>query len=424
MNHDINMVENVYTSSLITPLMFLISGVGAFISIWRVSPVVSLYLVVLGALSLGSQYVFSKYQRKISAQLQQRISQLMVTANELFQNNMNIRLMNIYNGVQRLINKKLLCYTEVGKSDAVLQGSVGAVNGATSILQYIGVMMICLIFLDQGRMELEDITYTLQLSGLVMLTFSLLGNTLIALERSLAAFERVDALLSIEPEELHEGLQKFETAGSDVVTTQDATVCFTPEKHLKIEKPVNIQANKITALCGMSGGGKSSLCKTLLGFYPYDGEIIFMGKPLRSYALETLRESIAYVPQNSVIISGTIEDNLRLGCRASISAVDIDRAVSVACCKEWIEQLPEKYATRLEEGGMTLSGGQRQTLVLARALLQEKTVIILDETLSAVSKSNVALILAGMKATYSKRTILLVTHEQEIIDQCHACIEI
>ena len=424
MNHDINIVENVYTSSLITPLMFLISGVGAFISIWRVSPVISLYLIVLGMLSLGSQYVFSKYQRKLSAQLQQRISQLMITANEIFQNNLNIRLMHIYNGIQRLVHEKLRCYTKVGVADAALQGSVGAVNGAASILQYIGVMVICLVYLDQGRMELEDITYVLQLSGLVMLAFSLLGNTLIALERSLAAFERVDALMSIEPEELHKGQQKFENDGSSVITTQDVTVCFTPERHLKIKKPVYIQANKITALCGVSGGGKSSLCKTFLGFYPYDGEIIFMGKPLRSYALKALRQRIAYVSQNSVIIPGTIEDNLRLGCRASISAEDFDRAISVARCKEWIEQLPERYATRLEEGGTSLSGGQRQTLVLARALLQEKPVVILDETLSAVSKPSVALILAGMKATYSNRTILLVTHEQEIIDQCHARIEI
>jgi len=424
MNHDISMVEAVYTSSLITPLMFLISGVGAFLSIWRVSPAVALYLVILGALSLGSQYVFSKHQRKIAAALQGRISQMMVTANELFQNNLNIRLMNIYNGVQRLVGNKLLGYMKAGKSDAILQGSVGAVNGAASILQYIGVMVICLIFLDRGQMELEDITYTLQLSGVVMLAFSLLGNTLIALQRSLAAFERVDELMSIEPEDLHTGREEVEAAGSNVVTTRNASVCFTPEKHLKIETPLNIQENRITAFCGVSGGGKSSLCKTLLGFYPYDGEITFMGKPLRSYALAALRKNIAYVPQNSVIVSGTVEDNLRLGCRSSISAEELDRAVTAACCKEWIEQMPGKYAAPLAEGGMTLSGGQRQTLVLARALLQEKPVVILDETLSAVSKANAALILKNLKALYADRTILLVTHEQEIIAQCHACVEL
>ena len=424
MNHDINMVETVYTSSLITPLMFLISGVGAFISIWRVSPVISIFLFVLGALSLSAQIFFSKYQKKIASKLQQRISQMVVTANELFSNNLNIRLMNIYNGVQRLIGKKLYSYTQVAKSDAVLQGSVGAVNGTTSILQYIGVMVICLIFLDQGHMQLEEITYTLQLSGLVMLAFSLLGNTLIALERSLAAFERVDALLEIESEDLHTGIGECKAMVDCVVTVKNATIYFTPEKHLKIKESVDIQANQITAFCGVSGGGKSSLCKTLLGFYPYEGEISFRGKPLHAYSLKTLRKSIAYVPQNSVIISGTIADNLCLGCRTNISSTDIELAVSTACCKEWIEQMPEKYDAWVEEGGMQLSGGQRQTLVLARALLQEKPIIILDETLSAVSKANVACILSNIKNSYAERTILLVTHEQEIIEQCHTCIEL
>lgn len=424
MNHDIAMVETVYTSSLITPLMFLISGTGAFISIWRVSPAISLYLAALGALSLGAQYVFSKYQRKLSAQLQQRLSQLLVAANELFQNNVNIRLMKLYNGVQRLVGQKLLGYAEAGRADALLQGSVGAVNGIVSLLQYVGVMLLCLVFLDQGRMELEEITYTLQLSGLVMLAFSLLGSTLLALERSLAAFDRVDALLSIEPEVLHEGLRELAGDTEDAVTVQNAAICFTPDKRLPIQKPLRIQAHRITALCGASGGGKSSLCKTLMGFYPYEGEILLMGRPLRSYALKTLRDSIAYVPQNSVIVPGTVEDNLRLGRRADLSPEELDRAVSTARCKEWIEQLPGQYAAPLEEGGLTLSGGQRQTLALARALLQEKPILLLDETFSAVSRSSAAAILADIKAAYPDRTILLVTHEPEIAAQCHTCISI
>ena len=81
----------------------------------------------------------------------------MVTANELFQNNLNLRLMSIYDGVQRLAAKKLGRYVEAGRSDARLQGSVMAVNGAVSLLQYAGVMVLCLSFLSQGRMELEEI---------------------------------------------------------------------------------------------------------------------------------------------------------------------------------------------------------------------------------------------------------------------------
>lgn len=424
LNHDISEVERVYQSSMITPLMFLISGTGAFFSIWRVNPAAAVYLVVLGALTLGSQYFFSKRQRGVASQLQKCVSQLMVSANELFQNNLNVRLMNLYNGVQRMVGERLHGYVRTGKADAVLQGSTGAVSGAASLLQYTGVMVICLVFLDRGSMELEEITYTLQLSGLVTLSFTVLGNTLVAFQRSLAAFDRVESLLSLEPEELHEGRTEMGQAEDGVISVEGAEVCFTEEKHLPVARSFRLEANNITALCGVSGGGKSSFCKTLLGFYPYEGEITLMGRPLRDYALETLRREIAYVPQNSVIVSGTIEENLRLGCRGSVPAGELERAAEAACCKAWIEELPEKYGSRLAEGGMSLSGGQRQTLALARALLQGKPILILDETLSAVSKANAASILEAMKREYPEKTVLLVTHEQEIIDQCHACIEL
>lgn len=424
LNHDIGEVERVYQSSMITPLMFLISGFGAFFSIWRVNPGIAVYLAVLGALTLGFQYFLSKRQRGVASRLQQCISRLMVSANELFQNSLNVRLMNIYDGVRRMVGERLQVYASAGRADAVLQGSAGAVNGAASLLQYIGVLVICLILLDRGSIELEEITYTLQLSGLVTLSFTVLGNTLMAFQRSLAAFDRVDDLLSIEPEELHEGVQELGSAGDGAICARGAVICFTEKRRLPVAKPLRVQANRITAICGVSGGGKSSFCKTLLGFYPYEGEITLMGRPLRDYALETLRREIAYAPQSSVIVSGTIAENLRLGCRGGVSDEELERAAAAACCKEWIEALPEQYGTRLAEGGMSLSGGQRQTLVLARALLQGKPILILDETLSAVSKANAAAILEAIKRDYPDRTVLLVTHEQEIMERCHACIEL
>ncbi|MDG9702586.1 ABC transporter ATP-binding protein/permease [Streptomyces sp. DH37] len=170
------------------------------------------------------------------------------------------------------------------------------------------------------------------------------------------------------------------------------------------------QAGRTTAIVGPSGAGKSTLLALLLRHHdPQEGRITLDGRPTTEYALDSLRQGIAVVSQETYLFHATIADNLRLA-RPDATDDDLIRAARVAGVHDEIAALPDGYATVLGERGATLSGGQRQRLALARALLADAPVLVLDEATSAVDERREADILRELLNAASGRTVLVVAH--------------
>ncbi|CAL9659264.1 ABC transporter ATP-binding protein [Streptomyces sp. Tu 3180] len=170
------------------------------------------------------------------------------------------------------------------------------------------------------------------------------------------------------------------------------------------------QAGRTTAIVGPSGAGKSTLLALLLRHHdPQEGRITLDGRPTTAYALDSLRQGIAVVSQETYLFHATIADNLRLA-RPGATDDELTRAARVAGVHDEISALPDGYATVLGERGATLSGGQRQRLALARALLADAPVLVLDEATSAVDERREADILRELMNAASGRTVLVVAH--------------
>lgn len=170
------------------------------------------------------------------------------------------------------------------------------------------------------------------------------------------------------------------------------------------------QAGRTTAIVGPSGAGKSTLLALLLRHHdPQEGRITLDGGPTTEYALDSLRQGIAVVSQETYLFHATIADNLRLA-RPGATDDDLTRAARVAGVHDEIAALPDGYATVLGERGATLSGGQRQRLALARALLADAPVLVLDEATSAVDERREADIARELLSAASGRTVLVVAH--------------
>ena len=171
-----------------------------------------------------------------------------------------------------------------------------------------------------------------------------------------------------------------------------------------------VRPGETVAIVGPSGAGKSTLIQLLMRFYdPTQGRILLDGIDIRTLDPADLRAHIALVPQDPVIFSGSIADNIRYG-RPDASDAECRAAAQRAAVDAFVCQLPEGYETRVGERGVTLSGGQRQRLAIARAILKDAPVLLLDEATSALDAENEGLVQAALDALRRDRTTLVIAH--------------
>jgi len=187
---------------------------------------------------------------------------------------------------------------------------------------------------------------------------------------------------------------------------------------------LSIPAGTTVALVGPSGAGKSTLVKLLPRFYDVvGGRITIDGTDIRAVTLKSLREQIAIVPQEPILFSGTIADNLRYG-KPGATEEEIRRAAQAAFAESFIEQLPAGYQTEIGERGVRLSGGQKQRIAIARAFLKDAPILILDEPTSALDAESEELIKQALLRLLSRRTALIIAHRLSTIEHADRVIVI
>ena len=173
---------------------------------------------------------------------------------------------------------------------------------------------------------------------------------------------------------------------------------------------LRVAPGETVALVGPSGAGKSTVFSMLLRFHdPQTGHVRIDGIDVRTLALDTLRESIALVPQQPTIFATTARDNIRYG-RLDASDADVEQAVRAAHATEFIEALPEALDTELGERGARLSGGQQQRIAIARALLKDAPILLLDEATSALDAQSERAVQRALETLMQGRTTLVIAH--------------
>ena len=171
---------------------------------------------------------------------------------------------------------------------------------------------------------------------------------------------------------------------------------------------LHIKSGQTIGILGGTGSSKTSLVNLISRLYDVtEGEVKVAGVDVRDYDLVTLRDAVSVVLQKNVLFSGSIKDNLRWGNKDATDE-EIEEACHLACADEFIEQFPDKYDTHIEQGGTNVSGGQKQRLCIARALLKKPKIIILDDSTSAVDTKTDAIIRAGFKKFIPETTKIII----------------
>ena len=178
---------------------------------------------------------------------------------------------------------------------------------------------------------------------------------------------------------------------------------------------LSIPQKTTTAIVGPSGGGKSTLCNLIARFWDVDsGEITLGGVNVKDYSMNSLMENFAFVFQTVYLFADTIENNIKFG-RQNASHEEVVEAAKKACCHDFIMKLPDGYDTVIGEGGASLSGGEKQRISIARAIMKDAPVIILDEATANVDPENEKELVDAVDALTKEKTIIMIAHRLKTV---------
>ncbi|KAA0944356.1 ABC transporter ATP-binding protein [Sporosarcina sp. ANT_H38] len=253
------------------------------------------------------------------------------------------------------------------------------------------------------------VTFNVYLGMIVWPMFAI-GELINVLQRGNASLDRVTETLDYE-EDVKDPDQPVNVDQPDSVGFRDVTFTY-PTSHSVNLDAIKLHLNRgdTLGIVGKTGSGKTTFVKQLLREYPSgEGEIVFSGVPMQSMTKDQVRDWIGYVPQDHVLFSRSVKENILFG-RPDASEADIAETIRLSYFEKDLEMLPQGLETLVGEKGVALSGGQKQRISIARALVKNPEILILDDSLSAVDAKTEAKIIENIQAERSGKTTIITTH--------------
>ena len=279
------------------------------------------------------------------------------------------------------------------------------VYGCIILLSWFGAKLIVADELTTGELT-SLLAYVMNISMSLMM----LSMIFVMLTMSTASAKRIFEVRSEKPSIMNPEHPVMEVTDGEI-SFEHVSFAYengTGENALN-DISLHIKSGETIGIIGGTGSGKSSLVNLISRLYDVkDGVLRVGGRDVRSYDLETLRNSVSVVLQKNILFSGTILDNLRWG-KEDATEEECREACRIACADEFIEQFPQGYHTRIEQGGTNVSGGQKQRLCLARALLKKPKILILDDSTSAVDTATDAKIRTAFASAIPNTTKLIIS---------------
>lgn len=260
-------------------------------------------------------------------------------------------------------------------------------------------------------------TYIMQIIMSFLMTIAMVAQ----LFMSEASAKRIAEVLDEEPD-IKDPENALETLKDASVEFKNVSFSYNEGKNIINNASFKIDSGEMVGIMGATGSSKSSLVQLIARLYDVtDGEVLVGGENVKKYKLHSLRENVGMVLQKNVLFSGTIADNLRWGNKNATDE-ELRNACKIADADEFVSSFPDGYQTDLGQGGVNVSGGQKQRLCIARAILKSPKILILDDSTSAVDSATDARIRQGLRESLPSTTKIIIAQRVSSISDCDKII--
>ncbi len=265
-------------------------------------------------------------------------------------------------------------------------------------------------YVFNGLMDSGDLIAFFTYASEILMSLMMVSMVMMMLTRSIACAKRIVEVLNEQPEITDDAADSSLTVADGSIRFDHVYFKYHPTAEAWNLDDVNLEipSGATVGILGGTGSAKTTLVSLIPRLYEAtEGTVSVGGHDVREYTMEALRDGCAMVLQKNTLFSGTIAENLRWG-RSDATDEELRQACAVACADEFIDKMPEGYDTRIERGGSNVSGGQKQRLCIARAILRRPKILILDDSTSAVDTATDARIRAGLRGTLPGATKLII----------------
>lgn len=406
---DVTNIQNAYQMIIRVAVRSPVMLVSAFFMSFRLNSKLSMiFLVSIFILGI-SLYLIIKNAYPIF----QRIFKVYDKLNNVVQENLHgIRVVKSYVREDFEEEKFKEVATDLFKKYVKTEKIVALTNPLMNLV--VNGALICLAwfsakYIIQGDMQTGDLTTLITYSTQILMSLMMLSMILVMLVISKASGERIVEILQEKTDIKNNDIAKKEVKSGDIVF-KDVNFSYTNDKNkcCLININLDIKEGETVGIIGATGSSKSTLVQLIPRLYDtLSGTVYVGGEDVKNYDLETLRENVAMVLQKNTLFSGSIKENLRWGNENATDA-EIEEVCKLACADGFIQEFENKYDTHIEQGGTNVSGGQKQRLCIARALLKKPKILILDDSTSAVDTKTDALIREAFKNKIPNTTKIII----------------
>lgn len=414
-SYDIDTINTSLSNDLVQVFASVVTVVGALAMMLAISPVLVLVFAVTVPLSFVLTKKITGFTRPLFRRRSAKLGELNGFVEEMISGQKTLRAYsqeeNTIEKLDRQNDETVEAYYKADYYGSLVGPSVNFVNNLSlSLVSFFGAVLYLGGSISIGNIS-SFVLYSRKFSGPINEVANIIGE----LQSAFSAAERVFRLLDEPPEPADAPDAADRKAVDGEVELSHVSFGYTPDRQIIKDLSLRVPKGALVAIVGPTGAGKTTIINLLMRFYDVDsGEIRLDGSPVRGLTRRSLRLNYSMVLQDTWLFSGTVFENIAYGSETATRA-DVERVCRACGIHEYIMTLPEGYDTVLDDDGSNISKGQKQLMTIARAMLLDASLLILDEATSNVDTRTELRIQEAMRALMADKTCFVIAHRLSTI---------